>query len=240
MPVRPTAQSYIKSKRTIVLVVITILIFLILLAMTIIAFTSPSTLSLSVEVSQDPVINTVKAFLTPEECKYLITMCESNQRFQPSKVSGYEENATRTSTSAQILRGENDKIKAIESKAAQLLNVSVDYLESLQVVRYLPGEKFDAHHDYFHVGSINYDSEMANGQRQYTILIYLNDVIDGSGSTFFPEANLQIQPKMGLAVWWNNLQANGEENPRTLHSGEVVTQGVKYAVNVWSRTKRQV
>lgn len=57
--------------------------------------------------------------------------------------------------------------------------------ESLQVLRYETGQKYDAHFDYFH----DRNNLKLGGQRVATVLMYLTDVNKG-GETVFPNAEV--------------------------------------------------
>ena len=54
------------------------------------------------------------------------------------------------------------------------------------------------------------------------------------GETYFPQASqLTISPKKGRAILFCNILSNGQPDPRTIHAGKVVTQGIKYGLNIW-------
>jgi hypothetical protein len=55
--------------------------------------------------------------------------------------------------------------------------------EALQILRYQPGQKYDAHHDFFS-DAVNIHQ---GGHRTATVLMYLNTV-EGGGKTVFPTA----------------------------------------------------
>ena len=57
--------------------------------------------------------------------------------------------------------------------------------ESIQVLRYEIGQKYDAHFDYFH----DKKNVKRGGQRIATVLMYLTDVKKG-GETVFPNAEV--------------------------------------------------
>lgn len=57
--------------------------------------------------------------------------------------------------------------------------------ESMQVLRYEIGQKYDAHFDYFH----DKNNVKRGGQRFATVLMYLTDVKKG-GETVFPNAEV--------------------------------------------------
>lgn len=62
---------------------------------------------------------------------------------------------------------------------------SSDNGEDMQVLRYEPGQKYDAHYDYF-VDKVNI---ARGGHRIATVLMYLSDVVKG-GETVFPMAEV--------------------------------------------------
>ena len=129
-------------------------------------------------------------------------------------------------------RAQTEIVKAIEHRAAAVYGVPVENIEPLQLVRYYPGEKFEAHHDYFR------NVRGPNGQRYATILVYLNDRFDG-GRTVFPKLGVSAQPVLGDAMAWYNGWLKGGNQcfcfEDSLHEGTPTTNGVKYALNIWIR-----
>ena len=65
-------------------------------------------------------------------------------------------------------------------------------------------------------------------------MIYLNDVEEG-GTTYFKYLDINIKPKKGMAVIWNNLNKDGSINPNTEHCGSPVIKGEKYIITKWFR-----
>ncbi len=49
----------------------------------------------------------------------------------------------------------------------------------------------------------------------------------------FPLLGLNISAVKNRAVFWYNVDVNGIGDPRTLHAGAPVLQGVKYGLNIW-------
>jgi prolyl 4-hydroxylase len=72
------------------------------------------------------------------------------------------------------------------------------------------------------------------GNRTWTFMVYLNEGMSG-GATRFTEIGATFQPKVGLALLWNNLNPDGTPNPATKHCGEPVTSGHKVIVTKWFR-----
>ena len=165
-------------------------------------------------------------FFSQEQCEQLIQA--SRNLFQRSTVTG---NGTehiishrRTSQSA-FLRELDEKFKQdITNKCIRLLgNRPYHEFEGIQCVCYQIGEEFKAHFD------------AGKGmKRLYTILVYLNENIEG-GETYFPMLDLKIKPKTGRAVLFHNLDHSGSIDRFSFHAGLPVKNGEKIACNIWIR-----
>ncbi len=92
----------------------------------------------------------VPGFLSSEQCEHLINSAQ-NKFVRSPVVTGVttETSDRRTSSTHFFRKAEDDIINAIELKAAQYTQRPVEKLESLQIVRYLPGQQFKEHHDWF-------------------------------------------------------------------------------------------
>ena len=100
--------------------------------------------------------------------------------------------------------------------------------EPFQLVRYLPGQRYDAH----------YDWGVKPNTRFATLLLYLNTP-DVGGATAFPMANdtsgqpLMVQPRKGSAVLFYNMLPDGNTDVNSLHAALPVSQGMKWIANIW-------
>ena len=186
-------------------------------------------------------IYTIDDFLTPMECQYLINKIDENNvrsTVVNSNDQGRIESEFRTSSSA-FLPLEDGVIAILNKKMHEALpdTVPFDKSEEPQGQKYDVGQKFDDHTDYFDINdpkSYAMHTE-GRGQRNWTFMIYLNDVEEG-GETDFPELGLKFHPKRGKAVIWKNLLPNGEGNRYTLHAGRPPVKGTKYIITKWFRT----
>ncbi|MCB9638363.1 MAG: 2OG-Fe(II) oxygenase [Myxococcales bacterium] len=86
--------------------------------------------------------------------------------------------------------------------------------ELLRCYEYTVGQYFAPHAD----GCFARDDDERSF---YTYLIYLNDGFEGGETTFFTEPEVVIQPKQGMALFF--------QHP-IYHEGCAVTKGVKYAL----------
>ncbi|CAJ1388636.1 unnamed protein product [Effrenium voratum] len=113
-----------------------------------------------------------------------------------------------------------------------------EFIEPLQLVKYVPGQYYRAHLDTHQeperLGSFNGE------QRVQTLLVFVSSVpeSDGGGHLHFPLLDLRILPKAGTAVLWKNCRpkegtALVEPDPCSLHEGEPPLSVEKVAMNVW-------
>jgi prolyl 4-hydroxylase len=179
-------------------------------------------------------------FLTNEECDYIINL--ANPILQPSKLFGDEKQTGhgRTSYSAEFHIYPNDEVLlGIRKKAAKVIDMPESHFEFFQCVSYEQGQEYQVHYDTFDEDIASNKAEMERGgQRKYTMLAYLNDDYDGGG-TFFPNLDFMVRPKKGRVVIFNNLDETGKVIPAAFHAGLPVTEGRKYAINIWVRNKPQ-
>jgi prolyl 4-hydroxylase len=175
-------------------------------------------------------------FLSPEECGRLMVMIDAvakpSRAFDAEYASGY-----RTSYS-----GDPDPhdpfVKRIQRRIDDLLGIDPSYGETIQGQRYLPGQQFQAHTDWFPANTPYWETERdRGGQRCFTAMAFLNAVEEG-GHTAFPHLDISVEPKPGALLIWNNADADGVPNPWTLHAGTPVQRGVKYIVTKWYRVRR--
>ena len=197
-------------------------------------------------IDNNPTILRLVDLLSDEECDHLINIADT--RFSRSMAATDESNfhESRTSSSAFLTRSEDPVIKKIEERLARVLKIRPRQIEPLQVVKYQPGQKYDFHTDWFDE-SLPYEktqvTEEMGGQREYTILIYLNDLEEedlktDNGSTCFKNANngngVCAKPKKGSGVFWKNVE-HGKVTENTYHAGMPPRVSEKYAMNCWTR-----
>jgi len=174
-------------------------------------------------------------FMTPAECAKMMELIDATAK--PSRVFDLDySDGYRTSYSGDV-DAHDPFVKKISRRIDDLLDIDPSFGETIQGQRYMPGQEFQAHHDWFHPGTTYWDLEMKRGgQRSYTTMVFLNEV-EAGGTTEFTELGLSIEPKPGVLLAWNNADADGITNPRTMHAGRPVQQGSKYIITKWYRTK---
>lgn len=178
----------------------------------------------------------IQNFLSPDDCDLLIKLIDQDS--VPSQLYiGTEQEGFRTSSSCN-LNPHDPNVKAIQNRVSDALGLKEQHSETLQGQRYEVGQQFKDHHDFFHIEQDYWQLERNNGgQRSWTAMIYLNDDLEG-GTTEFPDARLGVRPLKGMLATWNNMKADGTQNPYSLHSGKPVTKGCKYIVTKWFRQNK--
>jgi prolyl 4-hydroxylase len=168
--------------------------------------------------------------LSSTECDMLIKYCKY-KHLSDSTIFNNNSNVinnNRKSKTTWFKLNENE-IEYKCSKIAKELTNTNDYnLEDLQLVYYPVGGYFKPHYD----ATKNTDVNTIVTSREYTLLIYLNDVEKG-GETVFPYLNLEIKPKKGKGILFRTLDDNDRIIPESFHGGKPVIKGEKWICNKW-------
>jgi len=167
-------------------------------------------------VVQDPKLVLIPNFVSAAEVHHLLDLAYAQSAWVPSVVWRGGNPTSRKSDSCMLQSSQTPVVEAIERRAAQIAGVPVEQVERLNIVRYTPGQYFDAHHD--------------GRNRPSTVFVYLNDVEEG-GETRFTKIGYQVKPRKGCAAFWNNLDANGDMDWRLTHQGMPPASGIKYGMN---------
>lgn len=174
-----------------------------------------------------------RRFIAPALCEALIALIEADRR--PSTIADDNGDPTFRTSETCDLSDENPHVRALEQQFVALSGLDPALGEPIQGQRYIAGQEFKAHTDYFNPHGPDYQRFCAlSGQRTWTFMIYLNDVAAG-GATRFKHLDKMFQPEVGKLLFWNNRLPDGAVNPATLHHGMKVRRGVKYVITKWYR-----
>ena len=178
----------------------------------------------------------VANFLDAAECARFIAIVDRVAKPSRAFDTDYAQNY-RTSYSGDVDPAD-PFVRMIERRISDLLGLPPACGETVQGQRYLPGQEFKPHNDWFWTNAHYWPAERKRGgQRSWTAMAYLNGVDEG-GATDFPTIGLSIPPQPGALLIWNNARADGKPNDATLHAGTPVIQGVKYVITKWFRTRK--
>lgn len=104
-------------------------------------------------LSLRPLVLRVKNFLTFDECDYIRSQSEPHMAASGTSKMDHDrdkpDTTWRTSTQYFLPSASRPVIQAIDTRTALLTKTQVNQQEYVQVLRYLEGQKYDQHHDYF-------------------------------------------------------------------------------------------
>ena len=178
----------------------------------------------------------VGEFLSKAECEKLCLMIDlvakPSTLHEESYASGF-----RTSYSGD-LDSMDSFVMGISRRIDDLLGINSICGEAIQGQRYLPGQQFKPHNDWFYTTENYWKLERKRGgQRSWTAMAFLNEVEEG-GETHFTKVGIKIEPKPGVLLVWNNALPDGTPNEGTMHAGTPVVKGAKYVITKWYRTRK--
>lgn len=178
----------------------------------------------------------IEHFLDRTSCRALIALIEADHH--PSSLADGNGDASFRTSQTCDLDPREEVVIGLEKQLLALNGIAPDRGEPIQGQRYRKGERFKPHTDYFTPDGLDYRKFCAGaGQRSWTFMIYLNEVERG-GATRFEAIDVEIEPRTGKLLCWNNLRDDSSVNPATLHEGCTVERGTKYLVTKWYREKR--
>lgn len=187
-------------------------------------------------LSHDPLIYLIDHFISNEDCDYIIDKAKNNL-VRAKVVLGSQNivnNDTRNNSNCWINFDKDKRLHQICQKISELVDIPLSNSESLQIINYQVNERYRPHYDAW---EDNEEFNISKGQRLFTCIIYLNDVEEG-GETEFPKLNLKIFPKKGRITIFSNTYKNTQRlHDLTLHGGNDVIKGEKWACNLWFRSK---
>ncbi|KAL5980636.1 hypothetical protein ACLOJK_028544 [Asimina triloba] len=122
--------------------------------------------------------------------------------------------------------------------------------ESIQILHYEHGQKYEPHFDYFHDKA----NQEHGGHRVATVLMYLSNIEMG-GETIFPNAEgkdsqskddtwsdcakngIAVKPKKGDALLFFSLHPDASTDADSLHGSCPVIKGEKWSATKWIHVK---
>ncbi len=196
-------------------------------------------------LNEAPMVAVIDEVLDTSQCRAFIELARASM--QRAKVSLEDESGFvegRTGSNTWLAYDKFEAAREFGERISALVGMPLDNAEAIQVIHYGPGQKYGAHFDAYELGTekgrrcCKY-----GGQRLVTCLVYLNDVEEGGG-TRFPKLDVRVSPQAGRMVIFHNVDPAdySQPHPASLHGGEPVQSGEKWAMNIWfhQATMRQL
>ncbi len=178
--------------------------------------------------------------LSEDECDALTGLCEPGLTRSPvvdDADGSLQMHQRRTSRGTMLQRAQTPLVERIEARLSQIARWPIERGEGLQIQQYEATNEYQPHFDWFDPELPGPRKHMEHGgQRLATFVLYLSHVGAGGG-TAFPGLGLEVLPRKGSAVFFQNTNARHLPDRRTLHAGSPVVRGVKTIANKWLRER---
>ena len=179
-------------------------------------------------------------FLSDAECDVLVQLSKAKMEDSTviDPVTGqFVKHPERTSRGTHFEHQSSDIVIAIENRIAEFFGFETKQQEAIQILQYALGGEYKAHFDFFSPSDASSHALIAEGgQRLATLIMYLNTPLEG-GSTDLPNLGLSIRAKKGSALYFENINQQGEVDERTLHAGMPIIAGEKWIATKWLRER---
>ncbi|KAH8232583.1 hypothetical protein KR032_009957, partial [Drosophila birchii] len=130
----------------------------------------------------------------------------------------------------------------INRRIRDMTGLNLEESEAFQIINYGIGGHYGPHYDYFTFSSDHSKrkkKEKILGDRIATVLFYLSDVEQG-GATAFTDAGYTVYPRAGTALFWYNLNTDGDIDPLTRHTACTLIAGSKWVMTEWIMERSQI
>ncbi|OIW12430.1 hypothetical protein TanjilG_04179 [Lupinus angustifolius] len=201
------------------------------------------------QLSWEPRAFLHKGFLSDEECDHLIVLAKD--KLEKSMVADNESGKSiasevRTSSGMFLSKAQDEIVSNIEARIATWTFLPIENGESMQVLHYEHGQKYEPHFDYFHDKA----NQVMGGHRVATVLMYLSNVEKG-GETIFPNSEgklsqpkddtwsecahkgYAVKPEKGDALLFFSLHLDATTDTKSLHGSCPVIEGEKWSATKW-------
>jgi prolyl 4-hydroxylase len=133
----------------------------------------------------------------------------------------------RTSSSLKIEHKElpEDVREVLAVRVGALTGLPVENQERWEIIRYLEGEHFGAHHDV----------PIPGGQRLFSVVVALR-APEAGGQLWFQAHSWTLAA--GSLIVWRNMRVNGTRDPSARHASLPVERGTKWSLVTWVRERR--
>lgn len=195
-------------------------------------------------LSHAPRVATSSDFASREECDHLMSRVAGTLRkageYRRAGRDNDDAEALYFSGSGQAINAmaATSVVRIVEQRIARMTDWSPRALEPCSVIRYLPGEEYRPHVDFFSPDQIERDRREGRdfgGQRIATFLVCLRAPAAG-GETVYDKAGLSVAGQRGQGVLHYNVGPDGHPDPMSLHTGMPVRDGEKW---LWRSTLRE-
>src|SRR5258706_5592700 len=134
-------------------------------------------------------------FLDPTTCADLVERIEAQRR--PSTLANSNGDSSFRTSETCDLDSLDPVVAEVERRIIDFTGLDAAHGEPMQGQRYIVGQEFKGHTDYFEPAGVDYERYCGvAGQRTWTVMIYLNEP-EAGGATRIKTIDKIIQPETG-------------------------------------------
>lgn len=188
-------------------------------------------------VSRAPRIMTVENVASPEMCDWLIEQAKPNRKIASVRITAtgeVQKSDSRTNSVTSFDPFKMNMILAVLRLRISALTRLSAGMEIMNILHYTVGQRYEPHFDYIAASDDDAVRLTQGMQRVLTFLLYLNDEYEG-GETSFPRIPWQFKGRKGDAMFFWNVDRQGQPDQMTLHEGSAPTKGEKWVLSQWIR-----
>ena len=189
-------------------------------------------------ICEDPLIKTIDNFLDNETCTHFINIAKD--KLQQALVSTNTQGVIskgRTGKNCWIDHNYDQKTLEVATRIASIVGLPLQNAEKYQFIYYDTNQEYRSHMDSWDHDDSDKSKRCMKfgGQRMFTALGYLNNVLEG-GETKFTKQNISVTPNIGkLLIFQNVFPGTNKRQPLSEHAGCPVLKGEKWGFNLWFR-----
>ncbi len=188
--------------------------------------------------AESPRIRVAEGFLPKAACEWLMT--QALGRLSPSTMynpaTGRDEPHPRRTNSVFLfdLARADVVTAAVRARVSATVGIPLPCFEPTQIFHYARGQEIGPHYDFLERNRLVSfeDAQPYEGQRIATFLIYLNDDYEG-GETTFPKVGWSFKARAGDAIFFANVDKEGQPDRLSLHAGTPPISGEKWIISQW-------
>lgn len=183
-----------------------------------------------------PRIAAIEGFLPAAACEWIVEM--ARPRLDSFRLAGQAHPGRNNVSSGFSLLETDFLMQLVNARIAAASGLPFMHQEATNVLNYAVGEEYLPHYDFIdpEEDPLFAEKTRLHGQRAVSVLIYLNDDYEG-GETDFPRAGVRFRGRVGDALLYQNLDAQGAVDRQTLHAGLPTTRGEKWLLSKWIRDR---
>lgn len=192
-------------------------------------------------LSETPLVRYFPEFVNAEVCQWMIDRARGRLERAAvydavQKKQTYSETRNNMAATFDLLHSDLVSV-LVQVHICANTGIPFRHLEPTTVLRYAEGEQITEHFDFVDPSAPDHQKEIAEkGQRIVTFLVYLNDDYE-DGETELTRLGISHKGRRGEAMFFVNVDEQGNSDTRTAHAGRPPVNGEKWVIAQFIRNR---